>query len=405
MPLKEVEARNAKPADKPYKLADGGGLYLLVNPNGSKLWRLKYRYAGKEKLLSFGSYPRVPLREARDKQERAKRALREHVDPSEQRKASKREARNRAANTFEALAEAWHANKRPAWSQATSDKARLYLDLDLLPALGERPIAEITRPELVALLRRIEKRGAHDVARKCRGWLSNIFRFALAAGVIESNPATDLDVVAAKGPKRQHHPHLSLAELPEFLRALDAYRGSPETRFGIQMLLLTAVRPGELRGATWDEFDLERATWSIPAERMKMRRPHVVPLPAQAVEILRAMRTLTGTRQLVFASPHRPRKQMSENTLNKAIHQMGYKGRQTGHGFRHLISTALNERGYNRDWIERQLAHGDSDEIRAVYNKAEYLDQRRQMMQEWADFLDSLIRGRKVMAGKFGRAA
>jgi integrase len=275
----------------------------------------------------------------------------------------------------------------------------------LLPALGNRPIAEIRRADLIETLRQIEARDALDIARKCRGWLSGIFRYALVAEVIEANPATDLDVVAAPIGERRHHPHLPLAELPAFLQTLGSYSGAMETRQAIRLLLLTAVRPGELRAARWSEFDLGRALWSIPAERMKMRRPHIVPLPQQAVAILRDLHEQTGHRELLFPSRDDPRHPMSENTINLAIARMGYKGRQTGHGFRHLISTALNERGYNRDWIERQLAHGDDNEIRAVYNKAEYLDQRREMMQGWADYLDALRDERKVIDGKFGRAA
>lgn len=389
--LKDIAVRNAKPAERPYKMADGGGLYLLVNPNGSKWWRLKYRYGGKEKLLALGVYPEVSLSDARTERDKARHLLRiEHIDPGSVRKTRKREAKSRTENSFAALAEAWFENKKAGWSESSATKARQYLDSDLIPALGTRPIAEIRRPELVDVLRRLEKRGAYDAARKCRGWLSNIFRYALVAGVIESNPATDLDVIAAQVPQRKHHPHIALAELPGLLKAMDAFGGSPEVLSALRMLMLTAVRPGEVRGATWDEFDLDAAIWSIPAERMKMRRPHIVPLPSQAVEIVRAMKMLTGKCALVFPSPQKPRVAMSENTMNKALAVMGYKGRQTGHGFRHLISTALNERGYNSDWIERQLAHGDENKIRAVYDKAEYLDQRCQMMQEWADYLDAL---------------
>lgn len=406
MALKDIAVRNAKPAERPYKMADGRGLYLLVNPNGSKWWRLKYRYGGKEKLLALGVYPEVSLSDARTERDKARHLLRiEHIDPGSVRKTRKREAKSRTENSFAALAEAWLENKKAGWSESSATKARQYLDSDLIPALGTRPIVEIRRPELVDVLRRLEKRGAYDAARKCRGWLSNIFRYALVAGVIESNPATDLDVIAAQAPQRKHHPHFSLAELPGLLKAMDAFGGSPEVLSALRMLMLTAVRPGEVRGATWDEFDLDAAIWNIPAERMKMRRPHIVPLPFQAVEIVRAMKMLTGKRALVFPSPQKPRVAMSENTMNKALAVMGYKGRQTGHGFRHLISTTLNERGYNSDWIERQLAHGDENEIRAIYNKAEYLDQRRQMMQDWADYLDALRDGRTVVAGKFGRAA
>lgn len=399
MPLTDIRARQAKPAGKPYKLADGGGLYLEVRPGGSRYWRLKYRFATKERRLAFGVYPEVSLSQAREKRAAARKVLAQGMDPSEEKKAKGREARARRDNSFAALAEAWYTKKSGTWAPSTAAKARFYLDSDLIRALGERPIAEIKRTELVETLARIEKRDAHDVAKKCRGWLSGVFRYALAAGVVEANPATDLDIVAAPMPRRRQLPHLPLGELPDFLRALDGYGGESATVQAIRLLLLTAVRPGELRAARWDEFDLDAALWSIPAERMKMRRPHRVPLPVQAAAILRELQASRVRRELVFPSRDDPRQPMSENTINLAIHRIGYKGRQTGHGFRHLISTALNERSYNRDWIERQLAHGDDNEIRAVYNKAEYLDQRREMMQAWADELDSLARGEsKVVA-------
>lgn len=403
--LTDTKLRQAKPGPKPQFLFDERGLYLQITPAGGKWWRYKYRFDGKQKLLSFGTYPDVGLARARKERDSARELLAQGIDPSTQRKAEKREAKERRANTFAALAEAWYTKKAASWAPATAQKTRIYLDRDLIPALGERPMSEIRRTDLIETLRQIEQRDALDVAKKARGWLSGIFRYALVAEVIESNPATDLDVVAAPIRNRRQHPHLPLAALPGFLRALDAYKGDPATRHAISLLLLTAVRPGELRAAEWKEFDLQKATWSIPGERMKMRRPHVLPLPEQAVAALRELHELTGHRDLVFPSRDTPRRPMSENTVNLAIGRMGFKGRQTGHGFRHLISTALNERGYNRDWIERQLAHGDQNEIRAVYNKAEYLDQRREMMQAWADYLDTLREGRKVIAGHFGRAA
>lgn len=413
MRLTEVKVRNAKPAERPYKLADGGGLYLLVNPvsernpKGSKLWRFKYRYADKEKLLALGVYPEVSLAQAREIRDRAKRLRRvDNIDPATliSRKARNREVMSRANNSFAAIAEAWYANKRQRWKDSTASKARLYLNIDLLPALGARPMREISRPDLVAALRKIEQRNAHDVAKKCRGWLSNIFRYALVEGVIETNPATDLDVVAATAPRRVQHPHLQLTELPAFLEALEAYGGAPETRYGIEMLLLTAVRPGELRGMTWSELDLPSATWQLPAERMKMGRPHTVPLPAQAMAIIEIMRPITGTSPYVFPSAYKHKQQMSDATMSQALARIGYKGRQTPHGFRHMVSTALNERGYNRDWIEKQLAHGDDDEIRGTYNKAEYLDQRRDMMQQWADTVDAMRRGSTAVRS-IGKAA
>jgi integrase len=391
--LTDTALRQIKPASKPQFLFDSGGLYLQVAPAGGKWWRYKYRFQGKQKLLALGVYPDVSLRDARERHAAARRLLAQGIDPSAERKEGKRESKTRISNSFAALAEAWYTKKSAEWAPSTADKARFYLDSDLIPALGARPIAEIRRTELVEALAEIEERDALDVAKKCRGWLSGIFRYALALGVLEINPATDLDVVAKPMPRRRQLPHLPLAELSGFLIALAGYRGESVTTIAIRLLLLTAVRPGELRAARWDEFDLDAGLWRIPAERMKMRRAHTVPLPAQAVTILRGLQSTGIRRELVFPSRDDPRQPMSENTVNLAIHRIGYKGKQTGHGFRHLVSTALNERGYNRDWIERQLAHGDENEIRAVYNKAEYLDQRRDMMQAWADYLDALKRG------------
>ena len=387
-PLTDSAIKAAKPKDKPYKLADGQGLYLEMTPNGSKLWRLKYRYAGKEKRLALGAYPIVPLQAARRRRDEARQQLAEGIDPGELKKTDK-QAQKIEALTFEALAREWHQYRKPRWAPSTAAKALAYLESDLLPALGNKPLNSITRPDLVALIRKIESRGAHNVAKKTRQWLSQIFRFGLAQGVVEANPATDLDVVAAHAPATRHHPHVTCAELPELLSKIEAANINTLTRHAIRLLVLTAVRPGELRAAPWAEFDLDAATWTIPQERMKARRDHLVPLPRQAVAILRQLQEVTGGYALVFAGRNNTSRPMSENTINKALADVGYKGRQTGHGFRHLLSTELNGRGYNRDWIERQLAHGDDDEMRDTYNHAAYFEQRREMMQAWADSIDA----------------
>ena len=396
--LTETAVRQAKPAAKPRTLFDGHGLFLLVQPNGGKWWRLKYRHNGKGGLLSLGTYPATSLKQARQRRDDARKLLADGIDPSEYRKAGKAASKAARGNSFAALAEAWYERKAKEWAPSTAAKARTYLDKDLIPALGDRPIAEIRRRDLIEVLAGIEQRGALDVAKKCREWLSGIFRYALVAEVIEVNPATDLHIVAAIGTPTRHYPHLPEDELPDFMHALDGYGGDPGTVRAIKLLLLTSCRPGELRGAPWAEIDLDTATWTIPAARMKMRRDHVIPLPVQAVELLRGQSALTGHRALIFSNRDKPLLPISENTMGAALNRMGYRGRQTAHGFRHLISTALNERGYNRDWIETQLSHGDDNAIRAVYNKAEYLDQRREMMQAWADHLDALRRGSSVVA-------
>ncbi len=398
-PLTDSAIKVAKPKDKPYKLTDGQGLYLEVMPTGSKLWRLKYRYADKEKRLAFGIYPAVPLQQARQRRTEAREQLANGIDPGEQKKTDK-QALKVTGLTFETLAREWFTYNSPRWAESTSYKAKLYLENDLIPGIGSRPVKSITRPELVALVRKVEARGTLNAAGKIRQWLHQIYRFGLATGVVDTNPATDLDVVAAPAKAARHHPHVTFAELPELLGKIDSTNINTLTRCAIRLLALTAVRPGELRAAPWSEFDLEAATWTIPKERMKARRPHVVPLPRQALAILRQLQEITGHYPLVFAGQQNPARPMSENTVNKALRLMGYEGRQTGHGFRHLLSTELNGRGYNKDWIERQLAHGDNDEIRATYNHAAYLEQRREMMQSWADSIEALCSGANVVSFK-----
>jgi integrase len=345
--------------------------------------------------LSFGPYPDLTLVAAGKKRAEARQLMLEGIDPGEQKKANKL-AQTITGLTFETLAREWHAYRSPRWAKSTADKAAAYLESDLLPAPGHRPAQAITRPELVALIRKIESRGAHNVAKKTRQRLSQIFRFGPAQGAAEANPATDLNVIAAHAPATRHHSHVTLAELPELLGKIEAANINTLTLHAIRLLVLTAVRPGELRAAPWVEFDLDAATWTIPKARMKARRPHIVPLPHQAVAILRQLEEVTGGYALVFAGRNTTNRPMSENTINKALADVGYKGRQTGHGFRHLLSTELNRRSYIRDWIERQLAHDDDDEIRDTYNHATYLEQRREMMQAWADSIDAQCAGANV---------
>ena len=396
MALTDTAARTAKPREKLYRLTDSAGLCLEVTPGGSKLWRFRYRFGGKAKMMGLGTYPSVTLAKARERREDARRLLADDIDPSTHKQAEKR-AQAAHVHTFEELAREWYAYNSPRWAPSTAAKALQYLEADILSVIGQRPLEEITRPELVALVRKVEKREAFNVAGKVRQWLSQIFRYGLAKGSVESNPATDLDVVAAIAPRTKNHPHVPLCEMPTLLSKLDTSKCDVTTTMAVRLLLFTGVRPGELRNAPWSEFDLESATWTIPAERMKARRSHIVPLPTQAAEILTKLREITGTYPLVFPGRNNRERPQSENTVNKALHQIGYEGRQTGHGFRHLLSTELNSRGYNRDWIERQLAHGDQDEIRDTYNHAHYLPQRRKMMQEWADSVEALCAGANVV--------
>lgn len=397
MALTDTAARTAKPREKLYRLSDTAGLCLEVTPSGSKLWRLRYRFGGKAKMIGLGPYPAITLAKARERREDARRQLANGVDPAAHKQAEKR-ALAAHVHRFEELAREWHAYNSPRWAPSTAAKAMQYLEADILPALGQRALDEITRPDLVTLVRKVEKRGAFNVATKIRQWLSQIFRYGLAKGAVETNPATDLDVVAAVAPRTRHHPHVAFSEIPTLLSKLDSAKCDLLTRLAVRLLLLTGVRPGELRHAPWAEFDLESATWTIPAERMKARRSHIVPLPKQALILLAQLQELSGKYPILFPGRNNRERPQSENTVNKALHQIGYEGRQTGHGFRHLLSTELNSRGYNRDWIERQLAHGDQDEIRDTYNHAHYLPQRRQMMQEWADTIDALCAGNNAVS-------
>lgn len=399
MPLTDSAVRTAKPREKLYRLSDTLGLSLEITPTSSKLWRFRYRFAGKPKMISLGAYPAVTLAKARELRDVARSHVAAGVDPSHHKQAEKR-ARESEAYTFARLANEWYDYSTPRWAEATAYKARLYLDNDIIPMIGKRPSSEISRLEVVELVRKVEARGTLNAAGKIRQWLNQIFRFGLAKGVVTTNPATDLDVVAAHAPRAKHHPHVPLAELPALLDLLSSASCDPSTKIAIRLLVLTGVRPGELRQAPWSEFDLEAGTWTIPAARMKARRPHIVPLPTQAVGLLRNLQEITGRYELAFAGKANPGRPLSENTVNKALRNLGYEGRQTGHGFRHLLSTELNNRGYNRDWIERQLAHGDENEIRDTYNHAHYLEQRRQMMQSWADEIDALCSGGNVVSIK-----
>lgn len=405
MALSATAIRNAKAADRAYKLADGGGLYLLVRPDGARYWRLKYRFAGKEKLLALGVFPDVSLAEARDARDDAKRMLRERQDPSAERRAHKRLVEHAAANTFEALAEDWLRAMRNRWTPSHAERIRASLDANLYAEIGARPVTEITSRELLAALRKIEARGAHDMAHRVQNRASAIFRYAVAEGRAERDPAADLRGALA-APERRNYNALAQKDLPEFYAKLEAYEGEPVTKLALRLLALTFVRTIELRGAEWTEIDLDTAEWRIPAERMKMREPHIVPLSRQALTILRKLQAITGAGRLLF--PHRtnPTKPMSENTVLFALYRMGYHSRATGHGFRSTASTILNELGFPGDAIERQLAHVPRNKVRAAYNRAQYLPERRRMMQEWADLLDAFAAGdKKVIPGRFGKAA
>ena len=399
----DTAIRNAKPEAKPYKMTAGQGMYLLVSANGSKLWRLKYRHLGKEKVLSFGAYPDVTLSQARLKREQARQQIADGIDPSELIKEQRQQAKADEL-TFKAVAERWYKDKTELalkpWAISTAEKARLYLEKDLYPVLGNKPIADITRLELIELNAKIEERGALDISKKIRQWLGAIFDNAYDRGEIPANPAHNLKAGArSAGATHKHHPAVQFNELPAMLAAVDATGSHKLNKLAIRLLMLTAVRPAELRFAKWSEFDLDAKVWTIPAERTKMRKVHTVPLTDQVLALLDQVRAINGGEELAFAG-RIAGKPISENTINKALHLAGYQGKHTGHGFRHLLSTELNERGYNSDWIESQLAHTGGDQIRATYNKAQYIEQRRQMMQDWANSIDALEAGANIVAFK-----
>lgn len=389
MPLSDTAVRMAKPRPKTYKLSDSGGLYLEVAPNGSRYWRLKYRFDGKEKRLALGVYPVVTLAKARSDALEAKRLLHDNIDPARRKKELEQAAKLAAANSFETVARDWHHVMRPRWTPRHAQEVIESLEKDIFPFLGERPIAELKAPEILEAIRRIEKRGAIDIAQRVRQRCSAVFAFAIGAGMAESNPVAAMKGVFAtrrKEPRRM----LPANELPEFLRNLRTHRGDRTIELALRLIILTMVRTVELRGARWNEFDLEKKVWSIPEGRMKMRAPHLVPLSRQVLAILGELRPITGAYDLVFPGRADRHKPISENTLLYALYRMGYHRRATTHGFRALASSILNESGLWRpDAIERQLAHKEQNAVRAAYHRSEYIEERVRMMQWWADFLDA----------------
>ena len=398
MPLTDATAKSAKPTAKPYKLSDERGMFLLVNPNGSKWWRLKYRLDGKEKLLSLGVYPDVGLKDARARRDEARQQIADGIDPSHVRQAQKSAKSERAANSFEAIAREWYAKFSGKWATSHASKILRRLETNVFPWIGARPIAEINAPEVLSVLRRIEKRGAIETAHRARESCGQIFRYAIATGRAERDVAADLR--GALQPVVTKH-HASITEpkaIGALLRDLAEYKGSPITKAALQLAPLVFLRPGELRHAEWTEIDVDKAEWRIAANKMKAGVQHIVPLSKQAIELLNEVRPLTGEGRYAFPSVRTPDRPMSENTVNAALRRLGYTSEEmTGHGFRSMASTLLNENGWNRDAIERQLAHGERDAVRAAYNYAELLPERRKMMQWWAEYLAKLQAGAEVI--------
>lgn len=389
MKLNARQVDTAKPREKAYKLADGAGLYLEVVPSGSRYWRMKYRFNGKEKRMAFGVYPAVSLAQARALRDEAKKKLAEGIDPSFAKKEEKLVRDVRLNNTFQAVALEWHGTKVSRWSEGYASDIIEAFNKDIFPYIGQQPVNEIKPLVLLNVLRRMESRGATEKAKKVRQRCSEVFRYAIVTGRAEYNPAADL-TSAMSGHESKHYPFLAVEELPDFFKALAGYTGSPLVVLAARLLILTGVRTGELRGAFWSEFDLEKAVWEIPAERMKMKRPHLVPLSTQALEIVQQLKGMTGQYPLVFPGRNDPRKTMSEASINQVFKRIGYTGKVTGHGFRHTMSTILHEEGFNTAWIETQLAHVDKNAIRGTYNHALYLEGRREMMQWYADCIDNI---------------
>jgi integrase len=402
MTLTDVTIRKARPADKTQRLFDGGGMYLEVSPAGGKWWRLKYRFGGKEKRLSLGTYPDTGLADARDKRDAARKLLAAGVDPGEQRKAAKAAGEERAANSFEVVAREWHAKQSATWVELHASRIMLRMENDVFPWLGQRPIASITAPELLATVNRIVDRGAVESAHRVLQNCGQVLRYAIATGRAERNPAADLR--GALPPVKQSH----LAAITDpsaigaLLRAMDAYQGSLVTKCALRLAPLVFVRPGELRQAEWAEFDLDAAEWNLPAEKMKMREPHLVPLAPQAVAILQEIHALTGRGRYVFPSARSPQRPMSNNAVLSALRRMGYGIEEmSGHGFRAMARTVLDEVLHLRpDYIEHQLAHAVKDPNGRAYNRTAHLAERRKMMAGWADYLDTLKAGGNVVPMK-----
>lgn len=394
MPLTDVFCRNVKPSEKPQKISDGGGLFLLVEPRGSKLWRLAYRFNGKQKTLSLGIYPAVSLKDARDHRERAKELLARGIDPGEHKKQEKRKKRLEAGNTFEMVAREWFDAQKPGWTPGYADRIMRRLEADIFKIIGRRPINEIEPPELLDAIRQIERRNAIVLARRLLQVCGQVFRYAVASGLAKRDPSQDIrGALRSAGPKK-HRTALKEAELPEYLATLDAYEGDRRTVLALKLVLHTFLRTSEIRFGAWSEFEAlgsERALWRIPAERMKARSEHLVPLTPQVESILEELKRLSGNSPYILPAKTKEGV-ISQNTLIYALYRMGYHSRATVHGFRGTTSTILNENGFNRDWIERQLAHAERDGVRAAYNSAEWLPDRRKMLLWWSDHLEMLYR-------------
>lgn len=400
MPLTDTAIRKLKPADKAQRLFDGGGMYLEVAKSGGKWWRLKYRFEGKEKLLSLGTYPDTGLAAARDKRDNARKLLASGVDPGEHRKAEKAAGVEKSANSFEVVAREWFGKQKPSWVDGHANKVLMRLENDVFPWLGTRPIADVTAKELLATINRIVDRGAVDSAHRALQNCGQIFRYAVVTGRADRNPAADLRG-ALPSPKESHLAAMTDPDkIGGLLRSMDAYTGAFVTKCALRLAPLVFVRPGELRHAEWAEINLDKAEWNIPAEKMKMREAHLVPLSTQAVAILTELHPLTGRGKYVFPSARGDKRPMSDNAILSALRRMGFeKDEMSGHGFRAMARTILDETLHVRpDFIEHQLAHAVRDPNGRAYNRTAHLAERRKMMQTWANYLDGLRTPKRLNA-------
>ncbi|MEC5218586.1 integrase [Actimicrobium sp. GrIS 1.19] len=413
-PLTDIAPRNAKAKDKPYKLTDGGGLYLLVNPDGARYWRMDYRFGDARKTLALGKYPDVSLADARARRTAARKSLAEGIDPGQVKKDEKRIAGEFAAQTFEKLARDWHTNKLASWHPTTAKDTIRRLEADIFPQIGALPIADITHQQMIAALRKIEERGSQEVAHRVKATCAKIFSYANQQGIRNQNPAADLKDVL-KPVQAGHFGAITADELPAFLAAMlknDARLFMP-TRIALRLMMLIFVRTSELIETPWSEIDLEAGTWVIPWQRMKRgkltvnpdKTNHHVPLSHQALALLRELHTMTGGNEFLFPNQRDHQKPMSNGAILMALKRMGYQNKMTGHGFRALAMSTIKERlGYRHEVVDRQLAHAQKDKVASAYDRALFLEERKKMMQDWADYLDTIAAGGNVIHGKF-RAA
>jgi len=403
MSLTNIAIKKAKPKKKPYKLSDFGGLYVLVKPNGAKLWRWKYRIDGKENVYSIGAFPTVSFLDARVERDNARVLVKQGIHPAHDRQAQKAAQVEDNANSFNAVAKGWIDQRRPKWTPNYLSQIESALTNDVSPYIGNLPMRSITAAHLLAIIKRVEKRGAATVAALIRQWVSAIFRYAASHLLADADPAAMLRGTIEKA-KVKHHQPLAKKDVPEFINALEKYDGFRTTVIALKLLMFTFVRPVELRAAKWKEFDLDLAEWRIPPEHMKMREAHIVPLSRQTIELLLELQAYTGSGDLLFPNYRRPKTYMAASTLNRVFVRMGYGGRFSPHSFRATASTMLNEMHYRPDCIERQLAHAERDKSRSSYNRAEYLPERKEMMQAWANMIDEMAKPvSKVSTIKHGR--